>query len=98
MKKRMNIVVLMVVWAVLAAFLVGCAGSYGTWDEQWYSDNPTTKESVIARLGAPDKVIFHDDGMQELIYIRKFPPSDAKSAMVYQIQNDQVVKQCWKEM
>jgi len=87
----------MVVFLSCAAFLVGCAGSYGSWDEQWYSAHPMTQQEVIAHLGTPDKVIAHDDGMQEMVYKRRIPPSGADSYLVYQVKEGQVIKQCWKE-
>ncbi len=87
----------MVVFLSCAAFLVGCAGSFGTWDEQWYSAHPTTQQEVIAHWGAPNKVIAHDDGTREMVYERKIPPSDAKSFFVYQVKDGQVIKQYWKE-
>ena len=88
----------MVMMVACGLFLVGCAGHYGSWDEQWYSAHPLSKADVMAKWGTPDQVISHDDGLQELIYLRAIPPSGAKSAMVYQIRNDMVVKQCWKAM
>ena len=98
MKKCMKLAMVMVAWVMCAAFLVGCAGSYGTWDEQWYSEHPMTQEAIIAQWGAPDKIISHDDGLQELIYFRKFPPSNEKTAFAYSVRNGQVTKWCWKEL
>ena len=79
-------------------YLAGCAGHFGSGDEQWYSANPLSKAEVMATWGTPDKVISGEDGTQELIYLRAIPPSGAKSAMVYQIKNDKVVKHYWKSM
>lgn len=86
----------MVVFLFCAAFLVGCAGSYGSWDEQWYSAHPMTQQEVIAHWGTPHKVIAHDDGTQEMVYARKIPPSGADSYLVYQVKDGQVIKHYWK--
>ena len=88
----------MVMVVACGIFMVGCAGHYGSWDEAWYSAHPLSKAEVMATWGTPDRVISHDDGLQELVYLRALPPSGGKSALVYQIRNDMVVKQCWKAM
>lgn len=94
LKKRMVMPVLL----ICAALLAGCAGSYGTWDEQWYSQHPMTKAEVMAHWGAPDQVLSHEDGVQEMVYKRKIPPSDAQSAFVYKVKDDKVIDQYWKEL
>ena len=96
MKRHMTVAMIVVVWAMCAAFVVGCAGSYGTWDEEWYSNHPMTQEEVIAHWGPPEKIISHDDGMQELVYLRSFPPGGAKARFVYMVKDGKVIKECWK--
>lgn len=96
MKTVVTKMMAMVVFLSCAVFLVGCAGSYGTWDEQWYSAHPMTEQEVIAHWGTPNQVISNDDGTRELVYVRKMPPSDAKSAFVYQIKDGNVIKHYWK--
>lgn len=97
MKTVVKKMMAMVVSLSCVVFMIGCAGSYGTWDEQWYSAHPMTQQEVIAHWGAPHKVIAHDDGVQEMVYMRKISPSDAKSYFVYQVKDGQVIKQGWKE-
>jgi hypothetical protein len=96
MKRYMNVAMVMVVGVMCAAFLVSCAGSYGSWDEQWFSEHPLTQEEVIAHWGAPEKVISHDDGVQELVYRRVIPPGGEKAQFVYTVKDGKVIKQCWK--
>lgn len=96
MKKRVRVAMMMIVGVMCAAFLVSCAGSYGSWDEQWYSKNPMTKDKVIAHWGLPEKIISHDDGAQDLIYRRVFPPGGEKAQFVYTVKDGQVIKECWK--
>ena len=97
MKKGKNLAALLVAWVMFAAFLVGCAGSYGSGDEKWYSEHPMTKEEVIAHWGPPEKIISHDDGVQELVYRRTIPPGGEKARFVYIIKDDKVIKRCWKQ-
>ncbi len=96
MKRYLNVALGMVVWVMCAAFLVGCAGSYGAWDEQWYSEHPLTQEEVIAQWGPPEKIISNDDGLQELVYRRAIPPGGEKARFVYTVKDGKVIKQCWK--
>lgn len=89
----------MVMVVVCGISLVGCAGHFGSKDEQWYSAHPLSKAQVVAQWGTPDRVISHEDGIQELIYLREMPLSGgARSTEVYQIKNDMVVKHFWKAL
>ena len=98
MKTGLKKVASVILVVACAGLITACAGTYGTWDEQWYSSHPMTQDELVARLGTPDRVIAHDDGMQELIYVRKIPPSGTKSAFAYQVKNGEVIKQYWKEL
>lgn len=93
--KRMSRTSMLVGMLLIGAmFVVGCAGTFGTWDEEWYAENPMTRAEVLDNWGPPDQVISFDDGTEELIYKRLI--SDSQSTFGYLIKDDMVVKQYWK--
>lgn len=96
MKRHMSVAMMVVVGVMCAAFLVSCAGGYGSWDEKWYNDHPMTQEEVVAQWGPPEKIVSNDDGVQELIYRRVIPPGNEKARFVYTVKDGKVIKQCWK--